>query len=502
MNIIEFFIAQVLSSPNKVAIVDNGKTITYSQLLKQIKETANYFKSKEIGKGDKVLIAVPISIDTYRIVLALFYIGAIPVFMEEWAFKNNLHNNIKQLDCKAVVVAKKFSILAFLSKGIRSIPIKLSTSKLGNKNIELCQLLDNDPALFSFTSGSSGTSKITIRSHDFLREQFRVLSEVTNCKGTETVCCGLAVVVLFYLGQGNTVVLRTKKMLGKPKLLSTYLAKFKVSQIIDSPAKLLAYTNSLTTSTKENITHIFTGGGPVFPNDATQLNSNFKNSISTIIYGSTEVEPISTITSDAIIETNKNGDDGLCVGQPNKNLSLKIIKVNTTERVFSTLSEFNTICLADNEIGEVVVMGKHVLDTYYNSEAIFKQQKIEVGTDLWHKTGDSGYVKNRLLYLTGPCNALVEIDSKLNSPFIFENKVRQISDITAGTFIQLKNKLIVIIESTQTTELLTVEIEKIINLDHLIILKKIPMDARHHTKINYIELKKIVNNRLNSNNLT
>ena len=499
MNIIEYFIAQAHNVPNKVALVDNGKTITYGQLLKRTKETASYFKSKGINKGDKVLLAVPMSIDTYKIVLALFYMGSIPIFMEEWAFKNNLYNNIKQLDCKAVVVAKKFKLLAFLSKGIRSIPIKLSPSKSGSKTIKMCELQADSPALFSFTSGSNGTSKITIRSHHFLKEQFRVLSEVTNCEGTEAICCGLAVVVLFYLGQGNTIVLRTKKMLTQAESLSTYLDKFKVTQIIDSPAKLLAYAERLSQSTKQNITHVFTGGGPVFPNDATQLNTNFTHAISTIIYGSTEVEPISTVTSNEILEANKNGEDGLCVGELNKNLNLKIINVNTTKRVFSSLSEFETVCLNETELGEVVVMGKHVLDTYYNSEETYQQQKIEVGTNLWHKTGDSGYVKNGVLFLTGPCNALVELESKLSSPFSFETKIRQIKGIKKGTFVQCNSKLISVVESSLPLEILNIELQKILTFDHIISLKKIPMDLRHHTKINYIELKKIVKNRLKSN---
>jgi len=492
MNIAELFISQVKNTPKKLALVENSKSITYVALFKSVKKTASYFKVKGITQGDKVLIAIPISIETYRVVLALFYIGAIPVFMEEWAFKNNFYNNTKSLNCKAVIVAKKFRLIAFFSKAIRSIPIKLSITKLGSETIKISDFEPNHPALFSFTSGSSGEPKIAIRSHEFLKEQFRVLSTVTNATGDENVCCGLAIVVLFYLGQGNTIVLRNNKMLTNVHLLNSCFEEFKVNQIVDSPAKLLSYSEGVNKKNANQITHIFTGGGPVFPNDAEKLNLKFSNSVNSIIYGSTEVEPISVVDSKLIIEANSKNEKGLCVGSVNSDLDLKIIKTDNTERIFSSLPEFENICLRDGVVGEVVVKGKHVLETYYNSEVIFKKQKIEVGTELWHKTGDSGYVKKGILYLTGPCNSLIDTGGKLLSPFIIENKLRAIDGVEKGTVIEVDKKIIVVVEGVLSVDKLDVVVSEFLKFDQIIKINNITMDVRHQTKINYIELKNII----------
>jgi len=489
MNVVDFLIDKASQNPTKVALIDNGKTITYGQLLTEIKETASYFKSKNINTKDRVLIAVPISIDTYRIVLALLYIGAIPVFMEEWAFKNNFYKHTKLVDCKAVIVAKKFRLIAFFSKAIRSIPIKLSSTKKGNSSINLEQVQPNQTALLSFTSGSSGIPKIADRSHSFLIEQFRVLSDVTHCKGNENVCVGLAVVVLFYLAQGNTVLLRTKKIMNNNEFLNSNFKAFNISQIIDSPAKLFSYAKGIETEIANNITQVFTGGGPVFPQEAKLLNSVFTKSKNQIIYGSTEVEPISVVNAKNIVKFDQQKQKGLCVGRVNKDLTLKIINTTVKHKHQLSISEFSSICVNSNQVGEIVVSGNHVLNTYFKSDEIVKQQKINVDGVLWHKTGDSGYLENGVLFLTGQVKTIIKVDDQHIYPFMVEQKLRQIKGVNKGTVIKIKSKLIVVVESDLSKKELFSKLELDFNFDDLRIVLKIPMDARHHTKIEYSTLK-------------
>ena len=493
MNVVELFIKQVEKNSLKIALVDNGKEITYLELLRRILKTASYFNSKSISKGDRVLIAIPMSIDTYRTVLALLYIGAIPVFMEEWAFKNNFYKNIKLLDCKAVIVAKKFKIIAFFSKALRTIPIKLSVSKSCDKPIDIVSLKENDTALLSFTSGSSGSPKIADRSHAFLIEQFRVLSGVTKCNGTENVCVGLAVVVLFYLAQGNTIVLRTAKLINDTQLLSNLLLKYKVNQIIDSPSKIVNYSTQLSKNITQKITNTFCGGGPVFPQDAISLNTIFSNAINTVIYGSTEVEPISVVNTSDIIKYNQQNENGLCVGEVDSNLELKIIGINNKYNHAFSEHEFSTLFVDSEQIGEIIVSGNHVLNTYFNSEEVVKKQKIKVNQTLWHRTGDSGYFKNGTLFLTGNVNALIINKNSIISPFMVENQLREIEGIYKGTIIKLNGEITIALESNLPINAIKHKIKLPFNYDKIQLIKKIPMDPRHQTKIDYNSLSVIIN---------
>ncbi|NJM17111.1 MAG: AMP-binding protein [Bacteroidales bacterium] len=90
MNIAELFFEAAEKYPHHVAIVDKKRTISYAGLQQEIKETVAYFKQKGIAAGDRVLVFVPMSIDLYRVVLSLFFMGATAVFLDEWVSKKTI----------------------------------------------------------------------------------------------------------------------------------------------------------------------------------------------------------------------------------------------------------------------------------------------------------------------------------------------------------------------------------------------------------------------------
>src|SRR5690606_10354457 len=182
-NIVGLFIHNAESYPNKTAIWDkNGDKITFSALAQQVRQTANYFRQKGIQRGDRVLLFVPMSIDLYRNVLALFYLGATIVFVDQWSKIDRLDTCCQMANCKAFVGSWKAHLLRFFSKGIRQIPIKLGWSYSGAENDKMCQTLSEDAALITFTTGSTGTPKAALRTHGFLYEQFKALEEEIRAK--------------------------------------------------------------------------------------------------------------------------------------------------------------------------------------------------------------------------------------------------------------------------------------------------------------------------------
>ena len=79
-NIVDLFFEKAVLHPHKIAIIDKGKSISFGDFAKQVDDTAVYFQQKGIKRGYRVMIFVPMSIDLYRSVLALFRIGATAVF--------------------------------------------------------------------------------------------------------------------------------------------------------------------------------------------------------------------------------------------------------------------------------------------------------------------------------------------------------------------------------------------------------------------------------------
>jgi hypothetical protein len=75
-----------------------------------------------------VLVFIPVSIDLYRTVLALLYVGAVPVFLDEWVSLARVKQCCAVVHPAAVIAPRKFLWLAYLIKSFRRIPLKLAAA--------------------------------------------------------------------------------------------------------------------------------------------------------------------------------------------------------------------------------------------------------------------------------------------------------------------------------------------------------------------------------------
>jgi acyl-CoA synthetase (AMP-forming)/AMP-acid ligase II len=241
--------------------------------------------------------------------------------------------------------------------------------------------------------------------------------------------------------------------------------------------------------------NIFTGGAPVFPNEAEIYVKAFPDAKVEIVYGSTEAEPISAINARELIEEKNNiQSQGLMVGKADKNIEVKIIKIIDKNIYISSEEELLNIELPVKEIGEIIVSGSHVLYEYFNNSEALKRNKIFIGSTCWHRTGDSGSLdENGMLYLTGRCSTLINNYGKILSPFIYENYFQGIDGVEMGTIIMLKEKVTAIIELKE--KLKRTSVKNIIReydnqLKEIIFVEKIHRDPRHNSKIDYEKLLK------------
>ena len=497
MNISQLFISVSEKYPDKVAIIEKNKSITFGKLKDDVIATAFYFKSKGILKGDRVLVFVPMGIDLYRIVLALFYIGATAVFIDEWVSMERLQISCTLADCKGLICIFKAKVYSFFLKELRNIPVKLNIGKKINNLLPIEQVEPEATALITYTTGGTGIPKAANRTHDFMQYQFEALIDEIR-PNAEDICMSLLPIVTFInLGIGCTsVILNFKISKINQKLMmqiANELNKTLVSILIMSPSYLKHLSEFVLENNYrlENIKKIFTGGAPVFPRDAELFAKAFSNSTIHVIYGSTEAEPISSIEITELINRKNELAIGLPAGKINKNANVKIIKITENSIPPLNENEVDDIILVDGKIGEIIVSGEHVLKQYYKNNDAFKQNKIVVGKTIWHRTNDSGFVKGNELYLTGRCKQLIQRNKKYILPFLIENQLQKIDGIDLGTIIEIENKLYIIVQtklsSNQVVEHLTY-----ITYDKLIIIPKIPVDERHNSKIDYDKLKMLI----------
>lgn len=503
-NSVDLFFDAARRDPGKTAIIQGGEQITYGELERQVVATAGYFQSKGITKGDSVLVFVPMSIDLYRIVLALFRIGATAVFLDEWVSRKRLEACCKVVPCKAWIGGWKVRLLSFTSIELLKIPVKMGLSYTDGLPFHPVETTGSDTALITFTTGSTGTPKAAKRTHGFLRAQFAALIDTIRPEPEDIDMPVLPIVLMINLGVGCTSVIAPFKP-SKPERMDAdaiiaLIREHQVNRLIASPffIKRIAETAIAKRIDLTGVRKVFTGGAPVFPNDASVYQKSFTESLVEIVYGSTESEPISSISANELVLSSVRETGGLAVGMPYHGTTVKIIGMTDAPIVCKTPEMLEEWQVKAGEIGEIIVSGDHVLREYINNEDGLRRNKIFIGEACWHRTGDSGFLDAAgALFLTGRCGSLIEHNGALISMFIVENELQSLEEIVMGTVLKVKEKIVSVIELKRgfsSNEQFNLKLKNLLPfLDELVEVKRMPRDPRHHSKIDYSKLTELMN---------
>jgi len=489
-NIVEILFENAKKFPEKIAIIHKKEKITYEKLAQDVKDYAQYFLSKGIKKGDNVLVFVPMTIELYKILSAIFYIGATAVFVDAWADKNRLNQALTIVPCKAFIGCPKAFILKFISKKIREVSINLvsGTIRKPAAKQEIKPATPDTTALITFTTGSTGLPKAAKRTHKFLLEQHYVLKKHLAPDINDIDLVSLPVFVLHNLACGTTSVIPDfnpqKPSDINPKKILCDIKQNKVTTSVGSPR---FYEKMAEFGEIKGLKRIFTGGAPVFPKAAKLLQEKFVGCNVEIVYGSTEAEPIASISAEQLLNFKGDVKDGLYVGKPIDDINIKIIKPSG-----DVIEDFESRWLNVNEIGEICVEGKHVLKEYYNSEKAQKFAKIHYNGQVWHRTGDGGYIdENGRLFLMGRVKNRFIHNKKEIYVFPIENALMEIDGIEIGTVMKIKEQIVMAVETKNANHLEEKLKSKGFEFDRLVITR-IPRDPRHNSKIDYDKLKKIL----------
>ncbi len=501
-NIVQHFLQAAEKYPNHIALIEGDNSITYKHLAMEVKQMASYYRHEGIKSGDRVMVFIPMSIHLYRSVLSLFYIGATAVFLDEWVGKKRLEYCTELAHCKAFIGGWKLKAMALISKPLYNIPLWLEPGAYkyyqSDERIELVP--QEHTALLTFTTGSTGSPKAAQRSHSFLNEQFKVLKDKIKPYASDVAMPVLPIVLLCNLGVGACSIIadypsRKPETFKAANTVKTLL-KNKVNRITSSPffAKKIAEHCLQNNIELPFLRNLFTGGAPVFPEEASTYLAAFPSTDIQIVYGSTEAEPISSISAQKLL-AEKTLNKGLNVGSVYYKTELKIIPIKMEALNFECKDELNNFELKAGEIGEIIVSGDHVLKSYFKAPDAWKQNKIMVGNKLWHRTGDSGFVdKEGKLYLCGRTKQLIkQSNGEYLSPFVLEGRLQEINEISIGTILQKNDGLMILAEtkSNSNKELILTKIKKLLpsGIKEIKLVDLIPRDPRHHSKIDYEKLK-------------
>lgn len=534
--------------PNFPALIQGSrnktKTVSYQTLLERVRFKAAILKSAGLKKGDLVLMLQPMSIDLYASILAVFRVGATVLIVDAAAGKEKINHAIASTAPRAVIAAGKGILAALVLPSVRAIKLKFSDGmtplgwkSLGqqtevskttgrffvcgcnrtNRNYDPIEKVTADhPALVTLTSGTSGKPKMIVRSHKFLATQLNAVSSNCDVNESATELTSLPVFVLANLASRVTTILPDANLADLKHMevdrILDQLTRFHPQRILGSPAFIERIVSECLVRkiSLPFVKTIITGGGPVYP----QLLQNTKevcgNSDLITVYGSSEAEPVSKINFTDLTQADMNAiasGAGLPVGLPVSQIKIKIEplvaqhdQLNNTDR----LSTLRHICELKNlpitAVGEIIVTGEHVVKGYDRGIGD-EETKIKIDGEIWHRTGDIGYLDNSgRLWLTGrlvrkPQDAQDDADH-LDTSFALSVEAAALFDIhiDQAACLTLNEVTTLFVRSTEALHAIdTWTLKNRLNWSQLAavkVVRKIPVDSRHSTKVLYHELAK------------
>jgi acyl-CoA synthetase (AMP-forming)/AMP-acid ligase II len=504
MNLMELFDKNVKDHPNipALSMSSRNQTWTYQELSSKVNQATAYFRNLGIQKGDGVLILVPMSFELYTTLLALFKLGAVAVFIDPQSSKQHINACIKKYPLKAFIGVRKAHLLRLINKDIREIPLHMTMGYLPftkdfNKyyqqdirELKKVTVDDNDPALITFTSGSTGNPKAAVRTHAFLLKQYEVLSKNMLFKKGEIDISTLPVFVLANLAAGmhsvipNVNLLRPAEVDGS--VLLEDIKRYKATRFGGSPTLVDKITQHINDYSELSLTHVYLGGGPVYPKILKGLQEKLPQSNVYGLYGSTEAEPIAHTSSfdyDSKKVKETSTGNGLYVGDIVEEIKVKIVDGS---KLKSHMDEIDTIIC---EHGEILVNGDHVLKGYLNGEGD-EENKVNVKGEIWHRTGDAGYFDEQgKLWLLGRYSQRIITGDKVIYPFAVEAALFDKGYQSA--VILHDDEPCIVVETKKPDE----NVLKNIGISKVLIVEKIPRDKRHNAKVDYGALKTFIKNK-------
>jgi acyl-CoA synthetase (AMP-forming)/AMP-acid ligase II len=522
MNVAEILRSHAQQYPHELAMIDihrgRPRQMTFRELEEAAGRTAALLGDWGLRAGDTVLVFHPMSSELYIALAALFRLGLVAMFVDPSAGRSYIDRCCQMHPPRAMIAGSKVHLLRLLSPALRRIPLKFSIGPRNPWAIPLeagrrttgecgiCRCEADSPALISFTSGSTGQPKAALRTHGFLLAQHRAIERNLGLVPREIELVALPVFVLANLASRVTslipaVDLRRPDAV-RPAALVRQIQEFGATRTAAPPAlyeRVVEYCEHHQL-TLPHLTKVFTGGGPVSPRLLHQLQRVAPGATVTVVYGSTEAEPISKVSLSEMQPADLSAmlqGRGLLTGQPVPSIRMRIIQDHWGRRMgpFSE-REFEQLIQPQGTSGEIVVSGEHVLPGYLHGTGD-EETKFQVGSVGWHRTGDAGYVDSSgRLWLLGRCAARVDDRRGAVYPLGVESAALRYDYVRRAAFASHQGQRVLVIElSRQAVKPDFASLLKSLafaGVDSIRIVKRLPMDKRHNAKVDYAALQELL----------
>lgn len=401
--------------PESTALVYLNCKVSYKEMINGIERVRAGFARLGVKKGDRVLIALPNTLQAVYAMYALNSLGAVACFVHPLASTAEIDECLEITGASGVIVLSAFEKTLANSKfitdkfvvvtalydevaGVHLGRIKNKRNKNMYKRFSWCELMKESvpaeyscpqvnavaPAVVLFSGGTTGKRK------GVLISSFALNALAT---GTKAVCgweiegkAILAVLPLFH-GFGLGVCIHTALMFGgcsvlvprfSVKMCAKIIKKYRPSFVAGVPAMFCALTKSksLKKADLSFLLGVFSGGDTLQPQLKSKLDGYLMERGARVRvregYGLTECVAVSCLTP---CDVEKVGS----VGIPLPDTYYKICK------------EGSAVPLPTGQTGEICITGPTLMLSYLGDDAETKKAlRIHADGRVWLHTGDAG----------------------------------------------------------------------------------------------------------------
>jgi acyl-CoA synthetase (AMP-forming)/AMP-acid ligase II len=519
MNVAELLSRQAQARGDAAAIIEarRDRAVSFAELEAAGEAAAASFVSAGLRPGDAVLVFHPMGIELYAALAGMLRAGLVAAFVDPANGRAFIERCCERLRPAALFASPRAHAMRLVSPAVRAIPKRFSTidlpgaTRLGKRPARYHIVVrgPGDPALITFTSGSTGAPKAAVRSHGMLAAQLTALSASLRLTEGDVDTSTMPIVLLANLAAGVTSLIPDVDLARPGAIDAARLAedmrRNDASSIVASPALLerLAAHCASTGHVLAGIRKIFAGGAPVFPSSFDRIAGIAPAARVTAVYGSTEAEPIADLERADIAAQDREAmraGAGLLAGRPVNSIDVRIL-ANRWGSPLPPMSRetFERMCLPAVAAGEIVVSGPHVLSGYLGGVGD-AQTKFRVDDCVWHRTGDLGVrdAEGRL-WLLGRCVAQVNDERGALFPFAVECAANGVGSIARCAVAAGGGRRMLFVEPAPGGAPDLDSLRRSLawaQLDEIAMIPRIPVDRRHNAKTDYAALERIVARRV------
>lgn len=436
---------------DKAAIVEpGGRSVTFRGLRDAVARFSGGLDAR--GCGSHVLVLHPMGIELYVALLGVIWGGRTAVLVDPSIDRRRLDRALSRIGLDAFAGSPKAHLLRLLVPALRGLGLYAWRRLDGAPGPRRSP--GEEPALITFTTGTTGVPKAIGRSHAFLLAQHAILAGHMGLGVDDVDLPTLPVFLLNSLAAGATCVLPDGDLRDvasiDPGRVLAQIDRHGVTTSSGSPAFFAPLAaRVLREGPREGLRKVFVGGARVRPALLGDLRRAFPAARIEVVYGSTEAEPIATIDAESAL-AEADGVDGTCVGAPVPGVTVRLLD------------------------HEVLVAGAHVVRAYYRDTGADAANKLRDGDTIWHRTGDAGWQDEQgRLWLVGRVGEQVAGAW----PFPVEARAERVAGVTAAALADVGGEPVLAYVGTAAPEAVTAAAGV-----RAVRVERIPVDPRHRAK--------------------